>query len=124
MNASLVAPAISQEAEDGGGTGHSPTVVNTSTQDSFSHDEVEGAINAVFGPSPVSPSPRRFTLGDMVRVNETTMGILQGSSRWKSSLSHVERVVQAECVASAAKADFVARTFRQRPGVVYAVRYG
>lgn len=126
MNISTVESGCSQKAQESPGsdvTGY-PSPFNTSKLGGFSHDEVEGAVNAVFRPSPVSPSPRRVGMGEMARVDDTTIGILQGSSRWKSSLSHIERVVQAEHVAPAGKADFVARTFKQRPGVVYAVRYG
>lgn len=100
-----------------------PPTANTSTLGSFSHDEIEDAVIAVFGSSPASPSLRRFSMGEMMEVDDITMAIIQGSSRWKGSISHIERVIQTERVASAAKADFVARTFRQRPGVVYAVRY-
>lgn len=100
-----------------------PPKANASTMGSFSQDEIEGAIIAVFGPSPVSPSPGRFFMEEIIKVDDITLGTLQGSSRWKSSISHIERVIQTERVASKAKVDFVARTFRHRPGFVYAVRY-
>ncbi|CAM9469092.1 unnamed protein product, partial [Ectocarpus sp. 12 AP-2014] len=110
------------EAERSGDGVHGPTD-GTSTLGSLSENDFEGVVGAVFGSSPIVPSPRRFSMEDMVKVDEKSLGLLQVSSLWKSSLPHIKRVVETERLASTENANFVARTFRQRPGVVYAVRY-
>ncbi|CAM9821749.1 unnamed protein product, partial [Scytosiphon promiscuus] len=97
--------------------------VNASTLESFGHDEVEGVVHAVFGSRACHSRPHRFPMEGMVRVDDRSMGLLRASSLWKSSLPHIERVLEKERLSSAEKCDFVARTFRQRPSVVYAVRY-
>eukprot|EP00903_Cladosiphon_okamuranus_P008103 g7811.t1 len=60
---------------------------------------------------------------DIKNVDTRSIGLLRASSRWKSSLSHIERIIEAERLSPANTAGFVARVFRQRPGAVYAVRY-
>lgn len=96
--------------------------VHLSTLESFDQDAVEGVVNGVFGSNPFQPPPRRFAMENLVRVDDGSMGLLQASSLWKESLAHIERIVERERLLSAERSDFVARTFRQRPGVVYAVR--
>lgn len=93
----------------------------TSTLTSFTEDEVEVAVNAVFGASFSTPS-RRFAMEDILKVDARSIGLLKASSRWKSSLSHIERIIENERASPSNAAGFVARTFRRRPGAVYAVR--
>lgn len=123
-NLQLCAPSTrsADEAEPGGGAVYGPTD-DTSTLGTLTENDFEGVVGAVFASSPIAPSPRRFSMEDMVRVDDQSLGLLQVSSLWKSSLPHIKRVVETERLASTEKANFVARTFRQRPGVVYAVRY-
>lgn len=96
--------------------------VDTSMLESFEHDDVEGVVNAIFGSCAFQSRPRRFAMEDIVKVDHKSMSLLQASSLWKGSVPHIERVVEKERLLSAEKSDFVARTFRQRPSVVYAVR--
>ena len=93
----------------------------TSMLTSLTEDEVERAVNAVFGASSAMP-PRRFALEDILKVDSKSIGLLQASSRWKGALPHIERIIEAEGMAPANNTGFVARMFRQRPGVIYAVR--
>lgn len=94
----------------------------TSTLTSFTEDEVECAVNAVFGAS-CPTLPRRFAMEDILKVDNRSIGLLHASSRWKGLLPHIERIIEAEGMTpTTTNAGFVARAFRQRPGVVYAVR--
>lgn len=92
-----------------------------STLASFTEDDVESAVHAVFGASSSTP-PRRFDIEDILRVDHRSIGLLHASPRWKGSLPHIDRIIEAEGLTSMNGAGFVARTLRQRPGVVYAVR--
>lgn len=94
---------------------------HTSTPASFTEDEVDRTVNTVFRASP-SVQPRRFAMEDILKVDHKSIELLQASSRWKRSLPHIERIIETERATPSTTASFVARTFRQRPGVVYAVR--
>lgn len=117
--ASSIASARSQTTKDD--TEHEKDHPLTSMLASVTEDEVESAVSAVFGASSSTP-PRRFDMEDMLKVNHKGIGLLQDSSRWKDSLPHIERIIETERETPTNAAGFVARTFRQRPGVVYAVR--
>lgn len=111
--ASGITSARSQTAEERGN-------LQPSTLASFTEEEIESTVNAVFG-APLS-TPRRFAMEDILKVDDRSIGLLQVSSRWKGSLPHIERIIDTERVTPTNLAGFVARTFRQRPGAVYAVR--
>lgn len=105
-----------------GGREHDQGHPLTSTLTSFTEDDVECAVNAVFGAASSTP-PRRFAMEDILKVDDRSIGLLQASSRWKGLLPHIEHIIKNEGMSHATNsAGFVARTFRQRPGVVYAVR--
>lgn len=87
--------------------------------------DVENVVDEIIGSSEVWPKPRRFSMHDMVQVGEANKVLLRASPVWKVVLPHVERIDELERRGASSKAtpaNFVARTFRQRPEVVYAVR--
>ena len=89
----------------------------------LSTEDIEATVHGILDSSRVSPQPRRFAMENMVRVDDEIMGVLRASPLSKDTLSHVERIVETEDISTAAaKGSFAARVFRQRPGVVYAVR--
>lgn len=87
--------------------------------------DVDIVVDDILGSSEVWPKPRRLSMHDMVQVGEANKVLLRASPAWKVVLPHIERIDEMErrgASSEATPASFVARTFRQRPGVVYAVR--
>lgn len=114
------------EGDDGGGGGAEvrPEVAASTLEVSvLSAEDIEATVHGALGSSLVSPQPRRFAMENMVRVDDEIMDFLRASPLSEDTLSHVEHIVETEDTSAAgAKGSFAARVFRQRPGVVYAVR--
>lgn len=118
MDANIASPRSQTTKEDAEHVRDHPL---TSVLTNFTEDAVESTVSAVFGASS-STTPRRFAMEDLLKVDTRSIGLLQASPRWKGALSHIERIIEAERMSLAKAAGFVARTFKQRPGAVYAVR--
>lgn len=116
------------EGDDGGGGGgaevHPEDAASTLEVSVLSAEDIEVTVHGVLDSSLVSPQPRRFAMENMIRVDDEIVDFLRASPLSEDTLSHVEHIVEMEdtYVAAAAKGSFAARVFRQRPGVVYAVR--
>lgn len=114
------------EDEDDGGAAEARTAIDESTLGVLSDEDIEGAVHDILGSSlRVSPRPPRLAMENMVEVDEDIMSFLGASGISEDTLSYVEHIVETENISAAATAkggSFAARVFRQRPGVVYAVR--
>lgn len=88
----------------------------------LSNEDVKQAVDKAIASCGTSPEPSLFAMEDMEVVGETTFSLLRSSPVLNVLLPHIKRVVEAEHVSSA-RGGFVARTFRGRPGSVYAVRW-
>lgn len=116
----LTAQQSGQDGDGGGAGGHA--AVGSSTLGVLSNNDLEAVVHDILGSLRISPRPRRFEMDDMVEVDGNSIAVLKASPVWKAFLPHIERIVEAERTFTATKAGFAARTFKQRPGVVYAVR--
>lgn len=91
----------------------------------LSAQDVEVTVHEILDSTPgVSPQPPpRYAMENMVSVDDEIMDVLRAFPLSEDTLSHVEHVVEMENTScAAAKGSFAARVFRQRPGVIYAVR--
>lgn len=88
----------------------------------LSEKDIDAAILDTLRSSQEPLDLRRVDVGDMTEVDEQTMTSLQASPTRKFWVPHVKRIVEEERVRTRSKANFVARSFKQQPGVVYAVR--
>lgn len=110
-----------EEAEDDDGGAERP-VIDASMLEVLSAEDVVATVRDILDSSLVSPQPCRFVMENIVRVDDELMNVLRASSLSEDTLSHVEHIVETEDTSAGAKGSFAARVFRQRPGVVYAVR--
>lgn len=122
MDPSITEP-IRSERPANGGDAESVYTNDTPTLGGLSYDDVEVVVDEVLGSNWVSPRrPRRFAMDDIIGVDDKDVAMLQASSLRRAFLPHIKRVVETERTSAAANASFVARKFKQRPGVVYSVR--
>lgn len=130
MDCSSATPSTGpNKVEDLTGRHKNLELLDSCSPGKLSRPDVENVVHEILGSSQAWPKPRRVSMHDMVKVDEASRVLLRASPVWKVLLPHVERIDEMERGGAAsseatAPANFVARTFLQRPEIVYAVRYG